>query len=64
MTGQPNVILPLLILIAGAFSIYLVARLGKVSNKIESILTVLLLAVALAVTIVLIPDWFGSFEVF
>jgi proton-translocating NADH-quinone oxidoreductase chain N len=64
MTGQPNVILPLLILIAGAFSIYLVARLGKVSNKVESILTVLLLAVALTVTLVLIPDWFGSFEIF
>lgn len=64
MSGQPNVILPLMILIGGAFTIYLVARLGKVSNRIEATLTVLVLGAALMVTIVLIPDWFGSFEAF
>ena len=64
MTGQPNVILPLMILIFGAFAIYLLARLAKVSNRVEAILTALVLGAVLTVTIVLIPDWFGSVEAF
>lgn len=64
MTGNSGVIFPLIILIVGAFLLYLLARLLKLSNRVEAILTALVLGSTLVVTILLIPEWFGSVEVF
>ncbi|HCU57012.1 MAG TPA: hypothetical protein DF984_02085 [Anaerolineaceae bacterium] len=64
MTGDSGVIFPLIILIVGAFVIYLLARLLKLSNRVEAILTVLVLGSTLVVTILMIPEWFGSVELF
>lgn len=60
MSGSSEVVLPPLILVVGAFTIYLLSRLLKFSNRVEALLTVVLLGVTLGVTIKLIPEWFGS----
>lgn len=64
MTGNASVILPLVILVVGAFLIYLLSRLMKMSNRVEAILTALVLGSTLVVSILIIPEWFGSSEVF
>lgn len=49
MTGIIQLIFPLIILIAGAFLVYLVARLFRLNNKVEALLTVGILLLALTI---------------
>jgi multicomponent Na+:H+ antiporter subunit D len=72
MSGMFNFLLPVILLIGGAFSIFFVSRLFHLSNRIEALLTVLvLLGVLLTLILVYleIPDlltradaYFGDFE--
>ena len=64
MAGNASVMLPLVILVVGAFLIYLLSRLMKLSNRVEAILTALVLGSTLVVSILRIPEWFGSMEGF
>jgi len=59
MAGMFNFLLPVVLLIGGAFSIFFVSRLFHLSNRIEALLTVLvLLGVLLTLILVYleIPD--------
>jgi F420H2 dehydrogenase subunit N len=51
MQGDFSLALPMLVLVAGAFLLYLAGRLFKCSNRTESLLTALILAAALAALI-------------
>ena len=64
MAGNVSVIVPLGILIVGAFLIYLLARILNLSNRAEAILTVLVLGATLVTTWVMVPSWFGSTSAF
>ena len=64
MEGNVSVIAPLGILVAGAFTIYLLTRLLKLNNRVEAVLTVLVLVATLVTTWMLIPSWFGSATAF
>jgi len=47
MSGVLAIVLPVAILIGGAFIIYVLARLFNLNNRVEAILTVVVLAIAL-----------------
>jgi F420H2 dehydrogenase subunit N len=51
MNGYFEIVLPILILIGGAFAVYLVGRLVSLDNKAEAMLTVLVFAATLVVLI-------------
>jgi len=65
MTGSFNVVLPITTLIAGAFGTYLIIRLFRLNNRINALITVVVLAVSLTQLILLIqkpdvnPPFFG-----
>jgi len=63
MSGMFMIVLPAAILIGGAFIVYLLARFFHLSNRAESLLTVLVLAATVTTLFVLyarIPDLAGS----
>lgn len=65
MTGMIMIVLPVAVLIGGAFLVYMVAYTFKVNNRFESLLTVFVLLVTLATLVFLnfqLPDLVGNPE--
>jgi len=67
MTGSFEIVLPIFILIVGAFVVYLLGRLFQLSNRIMAILAILILLVTLGVLLLQylnLPDIIQQPEVF
>ena len=67
MAGYFEIVLPFFILIGGAFIVYILGRLFGLSNRVEAIMTVVVLGVTLVVLIMhhlQIPDMIDLPEVF
>lgn len=67
MRGYFEIVLPIFILIGGAFGVYLLARLLTLSNQSEAILTMMVLIVTLVVLVfqhMQIPDIVNNPEIF
>jgi len=67
MTGSFEIVLPIFILIVGAFMVYLLGRLFELSNRVVAILTIGVLLVTLSVLLLHylnIPDIIDQPEVF
>jgi multicomponent Na+:H+ antiporter subunit D len=63
MTGQVSIVLPAALLIGGAFLVYLLARALRLSNRAESLLTVIVLAgvlISLLRTFIRLPALLGD----
>jgi multicomponent Na+:H+ antiporter subunit D len=63
MTGQVSIVLPAALLIGGAFLVYLLARALRLSNRAESMLTVIVLAgvlISLLETFIRLPALLGD----